>query len=93
MRYLVRELGTDVNQAWFVDTPLRIIMATRGDDLAMVQCLAELGVDIGVVNDESDDDTALHTSAYKGRYSTMYYLLEDCLGPDYRALQRGCEGL
>jgi ankyrin repeat protein len=72
VRFLVRELGADVNQYWDGYTPL--LSATSCGALAVVRCLVELGADIAAVNDEGDN--ALLKSIFNGHYPTTWYLVE-----------------
>jgi hypothetical protein len=70
---LVTDFGADINQGdAHGATPLHVA-ASRGY-LAVVQCLVELGAEVGAVNDIGD--TALLVSASYGRYETTKFLVE-----------------
>jgi hypothetical protein len=74
LRCLVRGLGVDINQATANGLTSLHLAASRGQ-VAVVQCLVELGAEVGAVAFKRY--TALNMSAAKGHYSTMQYLLEE----------------
>jgi hypothetical protein len=67
-------MGADINQRDHCGaTPL--IVAARRANLAVMQCLVELGAEVGAIND--DGDTALLVCACNDRFRMMQYLLEE----------------
>jgi hypothetical protein len=74
LRCLVRELGADVNQARLRGTT-SLIVAADEDNLAVVQCLVQLGADVNRVMDD-DGDTPLLTAAEVGNVAVVRYLVE-----------------
>jgi hypothetical protein len=72
MRFLVRELGADVNQGLRDETPL--MLAAIRDEEALVQCLVELGADVNQALPLGW--TALLFAAWKGHLAIVRCLVQ-----------------